>query len=244
MALQHEVGHQAVVAGEGAHLGVVEGVGQEAHVDHEVGLDGHAVLEAEREDAHLHELLVGELGEGAGEAAPERARAQAARVDDEVRRLADAAELGALAGDGARDRLPGRGERVAPAVLVVAADEDVVGGVEEHHLGRDLVLAQLAHGVGELVEEPLGAEVAGDGEVTPHARVDPHELGELKQQPRGQVVDREVAHVLEDVQGLGAARPAHPRDDHDVGHARRALRRTHLLVGVCHGSPFRDWSSV
>ena len=130
---EDEVRDQAVLARERAHDGVIEGIGQKAHVDHQVRLDGHAVLEAKGEDRDLHELLVGELGEGAGEAAAQLARAQAARVDHEVGGVADGGELGALAGDGMGDRLARRGERVTAAVLVVAAHEDLVGGVQEQH---------------------------------------------------------------------------------------------------------------
>ena len=132
--VKDEVRDLLVVAREGSHLGVIEGVREEAHVDHEVGLGGKPVLEAEREDAHVHELLLGEFGEGPAETRPERGGAHGARIDDEVRHLARSDELRALPGDGVLDRLARGGERMAPAVLVIAAHEDLIGRVEEEHL--------------------------------------------------------------------------------------------------------------
>ncbi len=133
-----------------------------------------------------------------------------ARVDHEVRGVAHGTELGALAGDRSGQGLAALGERMAAAVLVVAAHEDVVCGVEEEDLAGQFVGAQGRDGVCELVEQALAAQVAGDREVAADAGVDAHELGELQDEARGQVVDAEVAHVLEDVEGLGAAEPLMP----------------------------------
>ena len=71
--------------------------------------------------------------------------------------------------------------------------------------------------VEQLVEEALAAQVAHDGEVAAHARVNAHHLREREQKARRQVVNDVVAEVLEGVHGLGAAGAAHTRDDHDVG---------------------------
>ena len=196
------------------------------------------MLKAEREDGDLQELLVGELRESAAKARAEFFGGQRGGVDDEVGRVAHGAQLAALARDGRDKRLAGLCERVAAAVLVIAADEDLVGGVEKHDLAADLVLAQLLQGVRDLVKEALAPEVAGHGEVAPHAGVDAHELGELEQKPRRQVVDAEVAHVLEHMERLCASRARHTGDDHDVGHAVAALRRAHLLAADRHGSFF------
>ena len=87
--------------------------------------------------------------------------------------------------------------------------------------------AQGREGVADLIEQALGAKVARDGEVAAHAGVDAHELVELQDEARGQVVDAEVAHVLEDVERLGAAGARHSRDDHDVWHAGGLLGGAH-----------------
>ncbi len=230
----HEVAHLLVVAGEGAHLGVVEGVGQEAHVDHEVGLGRHAVLEAEREHAHVEQLLVRELRERVLDAAAQGGRPEVAGVDHLVGPVAHGRELDALARDGALQGLAGVRDGVATARLLVAAHEDLVRAVEEQHLDRELVLAQLTDGVVQLVEQPLAPEVARDGQVAPHARVDAHDVGKVEHQARGQVVDAVVAHVLEHVHGLRAAAARHARDDHDVRDAIAFSRGAHDLSGVCH----------
>ena len=191
------------------------------------------MLEAKREDVHVEELLLGELGEGRAEARTQGGGTHVACVDDEVGHRARVLELPALALDGVLDGLAGDRERVAAAVLVVAAHENLVGGVQEEELAGELVLAELADGVRELVEEALAAQVAGHGQVAAHARVDSHELRELRDKARREVVDAEVAHVLEAVQGLRAARAGHARDDHDVGDAVAALGVAHVLAGAC-----------
>ena len=96
VVLDHEIAHERVVARHGAHLRVVEGIRQEAHVDHKIGLHGHAVLEAEREDGDLQELLVGKLRESAAKARAEFFGGQRGGVDDEVGRVAHGAQLAAL----------------------------------------------------------------------------------------------------------------------------------------------------
>ena len=79
----------------------------------------------------------------------------------------------------------------------------------------------------QLIEQALAAQVAGDGKMPAHARIDADELGKLGDETRGQVVDAKVAHVLEHMHGLCAARSGHPGDDDDIGDTLRALRRIH-----------------
>ena len=188
------------------------------------------MLEAKREDRDLHELLVGELRERAAQAGTQGLCAQLTGVYDQVGGVAHRRKLGALAGDGAGEGLAGLGQRVAAAVLVVAAHEDLVGGVQKDHLAGELVLAQLREGLRDLVEEALAAQVARDGQVAAHARVDAHELGQLEYEARRQVVYAEVAHVLEDVERLRAAATAHAGDHDDVRNAVAALRHAHALA--------------
>ena len=60
-----------------------------------------------------------------------------------------------------------------------------------------------------------------------HARIDADELGKLGDETRRQIIDAKIAHVLEHVHGLCAARSGHSGDDDDIGDALRALRRIH-----------------
>ena len=113
--------------------------------------------------------------------------------------------MGALALDGIDRGVTALGERMAAAVLTVPANEHLVGGLQEEHLAAHLTTLELGDAVEQLVEEPLAAQIAGNGQMAAHACVDAHELGQLQDQARGQVVDAEVAHVLEHVHRLGAA---------------------------------------
>ena len=131
--------------------------------------------------------------------------------------------------------LAGRLQGVAAAVLVVAAAEDLVRAVEKDDLVGDVVVVQLDQRVGEVVKEPLAAQVAGHGQVAVDAGVDAHDVGQLQHEPGREVVDAKEAHVLKGVQCLGAPAAGHARDDHDVGHAVGRGGAAHVFV--CHGCP-------
>ena len=223
--LDDEIGDLLVQTRQRAHLGIVEGVGQEADVDHEVGLHGHAVLEAEREDVNVHELLVGQLGERGLQAFAQGRRAHTAGVDDHIGPVADAGQRHALALDRIGRGVPALGERMAAAVLAIAADQDLVRSLEEQHLAGHLMVAQGLDGVEQLVEQPLAAQVARHAEMAADAGVDADDLRELQDEAGRQVVDAEIPHVLEHVHGLRAAGAGHAGDDDDVGHAVGELGR-------------------
>ena len=78
-----------------------------------------------------------------------------------------------------------------------------------------------------------------------HARIDADELGKLGDETWRQVIDAKIAHVLEHVHGLRAARSGHSGDDDDIGDALRALRRIHgiSLLHVCLLKQARDPAS-
>ena len=232
--VEHEIRHLGVEARQRAHFGIVKRVGQKAHVDHEVRLDGHAVLKAEREHVHVHELLGGELGERGLQALAQRRGAHAARVDDHVRAVADARKRHALALDGVGSGVAARGERVPAAILAVAADEHLVRRLEEHHLAGHLVVAQRLDRVEELIEQALAAQVARHAQVAANAGVDADDLGELQDEARREIIDAVVPHVLECVHGLRAAGAGHAGDDDNVGNAVGELRRGDA-VRICHG---------
>jgi hypothetical protein len=76
----------------------------------------------------------------------------------------------------------------------------------------------------ELVEERETPDVAHDGDAPHEAARHARELHELAHERRRQVVDAEVAEVLEGVDRLGPARSGHARDDDDVLlHGRRLV---------------------
>ena len=76
----------------------------------------------------------------------------------------------------------------------------------EHEVLRD-VNAGVERGdrIEQLVKQSLATQIAGDGEMPAHARIDADELGKLGDETRRQVIDAKIAHVLEHVHGLCAA---------------------------------------
>ena len=166
---------------------------------------------------HLEQLLVGELGEERLDATTQLDGAPAGGVDHIVGAVAHVGELDALAADGVGVGLALARDGVAAAHGAVAAAQRLVGGVEIEDLVGDVVVGEGVERVEQLVEEALAAQVAHDGEVATHTRVNAHHLREREQKARRQVVNDVVAEVLEGVHGLGAAGAAHARDDHDVG---------------------------
>ena len=88
---------------------------------------------------------------------------------------------------------------MAAAVLVVATAKHLVRAVEENNLIRDPVRVEVGQGVGQVVKEALAAQVAGHGQMAIDARVDAHEVGQLKHEAGREVVDAVVAHILEGV---------------------------------------------
>ena len=116
---------------------------------------------------------------------------------------------------------------MAATIFAVATNQHLVRGLEKHDVAAHLALFERGDRIEQLIEQALAAQVAGDGKMPAHARIDADELGKLGDETRGQVVDAKVAHVLEHMHGLCAARSGHPGDDDDIGDTLRALRRIH-----------------
>ena len=121
----------------------------------------------------------------------------------------------ALGGDALLHR-PRRGQRVAPARLLVAAPQHLLVGLQEDQSVAHPALVEVAQHLDQPVEELPAAHVAHDGRGL-HLRPLVHEqLGQRADHLRRQVVDAEVAGVLEDrhrgrLPGAGV-----PGDDDEV----------------------------
>jgi hypothetical protein len=152
------LGDARIVAGQRAQLGDVVRVGQEPHVEGEVGVAHLAVLEAERRERDRQRLRRARQ-HLAADAPPQRRGAHARRVDDEVGPVAQRRQRGALGGD-ARRHLPGRGERMAPARLLVARQQRLVVGVEEEDAVAEPGPLELLEHLEQRVEELAAAHVA------------------------------------------------------------------------------------
>ena len=198
---------------------------------------GSAVLEPERRDRHRERLRAATRRRTArGCWSRSCCGAQLAGVDDDVGPCADLGERLALGADAVEERLALLAQRMAAARLLEAADaasrRRPRGTARGSPCRARSSAVELA---GQLVEELASAHVADDREAPDAAAGQLGEVDELADERRRQVVDAEVAEVLEGVDRLGAARAGHARDDHERG--LLAFRRfdRELLVG--HRSP-------
>lgn len=171
---------------------------------------GHTVLKAKREHVNVHELLVGQLGKCHTQLVAQRRGAQTARVDNHIGSVANALQLQALALNRIGRSLPRLGNGMAAAVFAITTDQYLVRGLEKHDVTAHLALLECGNGIEQLIEQALAAQVAGDGKMPAHARIDADEFGKLGDQTRRQVVDAKVAHVLEHMHGLRSADPDIP----------------------------------
>ena len=211
-----------VEPGQRAQLGLPVRVGEEAHVERQVGVARRAVLVAERAERHgepARRLLLQHL---VGDLAPQRRRAQPRGVDQRVGQLADRRERLGLAADAVDHVALGR-ERVAPARLLVAREQRLVVGAEEDQPVRDVVGAQRLDHARELGEVLAAAQVADHGGALDLRAVVHEQPGQRADHLGREVVDAEVAGVLEHVHRRRLPGPGLARDDHEVDEVR--LRR-------------------
>src|SRR5262249_28686645 len=117
---------------------------------------------------------------------------------------ADAVEDAALASEG-----------VTPPGLVVTPDQRFVARLEKQHLDAMPAGAQPVERVPEMPEVLPLPHVHAEGDLANRTARLRAQLGEGGNQRRGQVVDAEVAHVLEAFDGVALARPGEAGDDDD-----------------------------
>src|SRR3954447_3577449 len=233
---QHVVADGLGQSGIRAQVGDVVRVLHEPDVEDEVGLERHPELVAEADDLD-RELVRSRGRRNLGEQPlPELAQREVGGVDDDVRLRADGLEHRALALDRAADA-PSVAERVPVARLGEAADEDVVASLEEDEAGRDAAALQGAPNSREGQSRVTRPDIEDDRHLGEAHPVRGHELGEFGQELARQVVDDEVAEVLEELRrrGLATARQAAEDDD---GLFRSALRGGRCRRGV-HGPLIR-----
>ena len=96
-------------------------------------------------------------------------------------------------------------ERVAVARLAEPADQDVVAGLEEDDPRPDPAALEGAAHRRERQVRVAGPHVEDDRDAREPLAVGRDELGEVRQQLAGQVVDDRVADVLEELGGGGLA---------------------------------------
>ena len=111
---------------------------------------------------------------------------------------------------------PHLGERMATARLLEATDERAVVGGEEQDAERMTNEFEVVELGGKLLEEVAAADVAHDGDAAHAATGKRGERHELSDERGRQVVDAEVAEVLEGVDRLAPAGAGHARDEDEI----------------------------
>src|SRR3954471_8227907 len=227
-----DVGDDArVVAGQRPERRLVVRVGEEAHVEHEVGVAGGAVLEAEALERDRQARRRRAREELVGDLAAQHVRLQAGRVDDDVRALLDRLEHRALGGDAARDARPRRG-RVPAARLLVAREERLLVGVEEEDAVVQAEGGEVVENGAERLEVVAPADVGHDGRALDLRALVHEELDERPDHLGREVVDAEVARVLEDGHGGRLAGAGVTGDDDEVLEARVGVEAGPVRPGI------------
>ncbi len=188
--------HLLVEAGLRAQLVDVMGIRQEAHVEGQVGVARRPVLEAEGEQGERQLAAVVAVEHLLGDPAAQLAAGRAAGVHHHVGAGAQRRQQLALGADPVDDP-PLGGERVAATGLLVAVEQRLLVGLEEEQLRLQPVAAQLLDHLDQLLEVLAAAHVGDDRGALDAAALVAEELAEAADHPRRQVVDAEVAAVLE-----------------------------------------------
>ena len=211
-----EVGGRLRPVQEAAHFLIAAGVRpqrrhemrvrQEPHVEQQVGVDRNAVLEPEAQDRDDQPRAGRAAARDAGEDVPQLVHRHRRRVDDVVGHPADRLHRLALLAD-ALDRGPIGRERMRPARFAEAPHQRRLCRLEEdeHRVEVPHVL-QPPVDARKLLEQPAFADVDDDRGARDLAAGAQRQLGEHRQQRDRQVVDAEVAEVLERANRLRLAR--------------------------------------
>src|SRR6478752_2669321 len=210
---EHVVRHLGVATVLRAQLGDPVRVGQEAHVGHPVGVDGDAVLEAEADDRDLEARRRGRA-EQLGDPVLQLVDVEVGGVEQHVGIATDVGHRAALALQTV-EQASATLEGVRPAGSLLATHQHLLGRLEEEQ--RRGAAGHLLVAVGlQGVEERARPDVDHhrDGLVDPAAVVD--EAHHVAHQRRREVVDDEVAEVLELLGRRAAAGAGHAGDDHEL----------------------------
>src|SRR5512143_2200893 len=205
-----------VEPGQRTQLVDVVRVRPEADVQGQVGVGGWPVLEAEGEDGEGELVLLGVSADQLRRDAPaEGAAGERGRVDHHVGALAQRRKQLALLADPVDDP-PAAREGMAAASLLVAVEQDLLVRLEEDHLELEVARAELVEDRLQVLEVLAAADVGHHRGPLDTAALVPEELAEPADHPRRQVVDAEVAAVLEGRDRLGLAGAGVPGDHHEL----------------------------
>jgi hypothetical protein len=141
------------------------------------------------------------------------------RVDDAIGVLAQVREEPTLRLDAVED-VALSGQRVTASRLVIAPHERLVGGLEKQHLRAMPPRPQLFERVHQMREILPFPDVDAEGDLADAAARLRAELGKGRDQRGGEIVDAEVAQVLEALDRIALARTREPRDDDEADRVR------------------------
>ena len=190
-------------------------IGEEADIEHEVGVRRHASAVGEGE----HEDRGRPLGlrlEARSNDVAQIADGKSARVEGDIRSFADPAEQSALARNSLNDRLVMR-QRMRTAGLAEASAQHLGLAIEEEQ--GDLAWLVRAEQRLEVAldlagVEPPGAGIDAERERAPLPVLAPR-LDQLREQREGQVVDRFVAEVFQNLERRRLAGAGHSGHQHE-----------------------------
>ena len=208
------------MAGQLAQLGLVVRVGQEAHVEREILLARRAVLEAEAHERQRQPAAASGAGRNSSAIFPRSIAADMPVVSiTRSARLRSGSSSARSAATPGRDAALGR-ERMAAAGLLVARHERLLGGLEEQHVVGDAERVEIVHDRTQRLEVDAPAHVRDDRGALDLGALVHEQLDQRADHLRRQVVDAEVARVLEHVHRRRLARAGEARDHHEVLQAR------------------------
>src|SRR3954454_13156888 len=234
----HVLDDRRVEAGQRAQVGLVVRVGQEADVEREVGVARRPVLVPERGERDRQPPRRGGREQLVGDLAAERGGRQARRVDHDVGALLDRGQQLLLGAD-AVDHAAVRGERMPPPRLLVALAEVLLVGGEEDHAVHHARRGQLVDHARERGQILAAARVAHDRRELDLGALVHEQLRERADHLRRQVVDAEVAGILEHVHRRRLAGARQAGDDDEILQARAGPPGFQLLVADRVGHAYR-----
>ncbi len=113
-----------------------------------------------------------------------------------------------------------RGQRVAAAGLLVAGDERLLGGLQEQHVVAEPERVEIVDDCAQRLEVDAAAHVGDDGRALDPGAAVHEQLDERADHLGREVVDAEVAGVLEHVHRRGLSRAGEAGDHDEILQAR------------------------
>ena len=211
----HIIPHARLQAGVVLELLNIVRIGKTANVEYKIRVAGNSLLKAKGNAPEYDGIRLRLLGQDAHDALPKLGRFDRRRVDQIVRADADALHPFTFPGDRIFDgKVAVLHQRVPAAGEFVPLQQYLRVAVQEHDVIRVFSAAQLVHGLVEIPEGILAADVNHRRDlllflVVRHAV----QVGKADKKFRWKIVDAVISHVLESIDGNRFAGSRQSRDD-------------------------------